>query len=105
MNRFGTPKPYSEGFSSGLSPWSAAFVGTASESRRGEGKTTKAGFCVVLTLSFSTPQESDGRARFIHCQCVAFFRVDAKQEIRALFDKKRIASDRPPFGWDFNRVT
>jgi len=96
MNRFGTPKPYSEGFSSGLSPWSAAFVGTASESRRGEGKTTKAGFWIVLTLPYSTPQESDGRARFIHCQCVAFFRVDAKQEIRAVFMKKGSPAIAPP---------
>jgi hypothetical protein len=96
MNRFGTPKPYSEGFSSGLSPWSAAFVGTASESRGGEGKTTKAGFWIVLTLPFSTPQESDGRERFFDCQGVAFFRVDAKQEISSDFVKKRIASDRLP---------
>jgi hypothetical protein len=98
MNRFGTPKPYSEGFSSGLSPWSAAFVGTASESRRGEGKTTKAGFWIVLTLPFSTPQESDGRERFFDCLGVAFFRVDAKREISSDFVKKRIASDRPPLG-------
>jgi len=61
---------------------------------------------MALTPSISMPPESVGGERLIHCQGVAFFRVDAKQEISSDFVKKRIASDRlPPFGWDFNRVT